>query len=229
LKVGDQDKSFAPNIACNTCVEGLRYWYDGKQKAMPFAIPMQWHEQKNHYDDCYFCMVNIAGYNKKNKKGIKYQNLLSAIQPVPRRPDLPVPSPPDNLSDESEISSLQSDTEEMYFEPHQYDRPRDKFTQSELNDMISELQHTKQKSELLRSRLLEKNMLTSGVKLSWYRNREKEFQNNIHRKINFYFVRIFIIFCINWERKNMILAPGAYLSTLPKEVLRKFCFITATY
>ena len=25
LKVGDQDKSFAPHIACNTCVEGLRY------------------------------------------------------------------------------------------------------------------------------------------------------------------------------------------------------------
>jgi hypothetical protein len=41
LKVGDQYKSFAPHTACNTCVEGLRYWYDGKRKAMPFAIPMQ--------------------------------------------------------------------------------------------------------------------------------------------------------------------------------------------
>jgi hypothetical protein len=51
----------------------------------------------------------------------------------------------------------------------------------------------------------------------------------MHRKINFYFVWIFVIFCINWERKNMILAPGAYLSTLQKEVLRPFCFITATY
>jgi hypothetical protein len=58
---------------------------------------------------------------------------------------------PDNLSDESESSSLQSDTEEMYFEPHQYDRPRDKFTQSKLNDLISELQLTKEKSELLGS------------------------------------------------------------------------------
>jgi hypothetical protein len=48
LKVGDQDKSFAPHNACNTCVEGLHYWHDGKQKAMPFAIPMQWCEQKNH-------------------------------------------------------------------------------------------------------------------------------------------------------------------------------------
>ena len=67
LKVGDQDKSFASHTACNTCVEGLCYWYDRKWKAMPFAIPMQWREQKNHYDDCYFCMVNVTGYNTKDK------------------------------------------------------------------------------------------------------------------------------------------------------------------
>jgi hypothetical protein len=100
------------------CVEGLRYWYDGKRKAMLFAIPMQWCEQKNHYDESYFCMVNVTRYNKKNKKEITYPNLLSAIRPVPHGPDLPVPSPPDNLRDESESSSLHSVTEEMYFEPH---------------------------------------------------------------------------------------------------------------
>ena len=75
----------------------------------------QWREHKNHYNDCCFCMVSVTGYNKKNKKGNKYPYLLSAIWPVPHGPDLPVPSPPDNLSDESESSSLQSDTEGMYF------------------------------------------------------------------------------------------------------------------
>jgi hypothetical protein len=64
IESGDQGKSFAPHIACSTCVEGLRYWYDRKQNAMLFAVPMQWREQKNHYDDCYFCMVNVTGYNK---------------------------------------------------------------------------------------------------------------------------------------------------------------------
>jgi hypothetical protein len=64
----------------------------------------------------------------------------------------------------------------MYFEPHQYDRPVDKFTQSELNYLIRELQLTKEKIELLGSRLSEKNMLASGVIFSWYRNREKEFR-----------------------------------------------------
>jgi hypothetical protein len=111
-------------------------------------------------------------------------NLLSALRPVPHGPDLPVPSPPDNLSDESESSSLQSDTEEMYFEPHQYDRPIDKFTQSELNDLIRELQLTKEKSELPGSRLREKNMLASGVKFSWYRNREKEFCTDVRNLLH---------------------------------------------
>jgi hypothetical protein len=67
-KVADEDKSFARQIACNTCVEGLRYWYDGKRKAMSFAISTQWREQKNHYDDCYFCMINVTAYNKKKKE-----------------------------------------------------------------------------------------------------------------------------------------------------------------
>jgi hypothetical protein len=44
----------------------------------------------------------------------------------------------------------------MYFEPHQYDRSIEKFTQSELNDLIRELQLTKENSELLGSRLREK-------------------------------------------------------------------------
>jgi hypothetical protein len=99
---------------------------------------------------------------------------------------LPLPSPPGNLSDESARSSLQSATEEMYFELHQYDRPIDKFTQSQLNDLIRELLLNKEKSELLSSRLREKNMLASGVKFSWYRNREKEFRkyyNIMKRKI----------------------------------------------
>jgi hypothetical protein len=136
------------------------------------------------------------------------------------------------LGDESESSSLQSATEETYFEPHQYDRPVDKFTQSELNDLIRELQLTKEKSELLGSRLREKNVLASGVKFSWCGNREKEFRK-------YYAQEDRLVFCTDirnllhqlGERENtrMIIAPGAFLSTLPKEVLRPFCFISATY
>jgi hypothetical protein len=72
-------------------------------------------------------------------------------------------------------------------------------------------------------------MLAFGVKFSWYRSHEKEFRKYYAQEDQLVFVRIFVTFCINWERKNMILAPGAFLSTLPKEVLKPFYFITATY
>jgi hypothetical protein len=134
-------------------------------------------------------MVNVTGYNKKNKKGIEYPNLLSAIQPVPQGPDLPVPSPPDNLSDGSESSSLQLTTGEMYFKPHQNDRPIDKFTQSEVNDLIRKLHLTKEKSELLGSRLREKNMVASAIKFSWYRNCKKAFRKYYAQKNQLVFCR----------------------------------------
>jgi hypothetical protein len=117
----------------------------------------------------------------------------------------------------------------MYFEPHQYDRPIDKFTQSELNDLLRELQLTKEKSELIGLRLCENNMLASRVKFSWYRNREKEFRKYYAQEDQLLFCTDIRNLVHQLERENMIVVPGAYLLTLPKEVIRPFCFITAMY
>ena len=59
IRVGDQDKQWAPHIACKTCVEHLRQWINGKRRSLQFGVIMVWREPKNHHDDCYFCMVNI--------------------------------------------------------------------------------------------------------------------------------------------------------------------------
>lgn len=58
---------------------------------MPFAVPMVWQEPKNHINDCYFCMVNISGYNKNNKSKLIHPNLHSAIRPIPQDLKIPVP------------------------------------------------------------------------------------------------------------------------------------------
>ena len=55
-------------------------WGAGKLKKFPFNTPMAWHEQKNHVDDCYFCAVNVRGFNRKNAHRINNPNLSSAIQ-----------------------------------------------------------------------------------------------------------------------------------------------------
>ena len=67
VKLGDQDKSWAPHVVCKTCIEHLRMWANGKTKSFRFGVPMIWREAKNHFDDCYFCMVDLKGLNRHRK------------------------------------------------------------------------------------------------------------------------------------------------------------------
>ncbi|KAI6653983.1 hypothetical protein LOD99_3159 [Oopsacas minuta] len=60
---------------------------------MPFAIPMVWGEQKNHLDDCYFCLIDITGFSAKNKHALVYPDLDSARRPIPHDISLPIPIP----------------------------------------------------------------------------------------------------------------------------------------
>ena len=93
-KISDQDKS--PHICCIPCYNGLTAWFNGNKAAFNFAVPMVWSEPRNHEDDCYFCLINITGFNASSRKKIKYPNLRSAMRPVPHSDDLPVPTPPVN-------------------------------------------------------------------------------------------------------------------------------------
>ena len=67
IALGDQDRSWAPHIACKTCIEQLRHWTTGRRKSMKFGIPMIWREPIYHLNDCYFCTTNITGINKSNR------------------------------------------------------------------------------------------------------------------------------------------------------------------
>ena len=48
------------------------------------------------------------------------------------------------------------------------------FNQAELNDLVRDLSLSKEASELLASRLNEKNLLQHGTKVTFYRSREKD-------------------------------------------------------
>jgi len=50
----------------------------------------------------------------------------------------------------------------------------ERFDQSELSDLIRDLNLSEDSSELLASRLKEKNVLQSGTKITFYRRREKD-------------------------------------------------------
>lgn len=92
IKLCDQDKSWAPHKVCRACVKNLRQWTKGKRKSLSFGIPMIWRDPTNHVDDCYFCIVNVAGFSSKNKSKINYPNIPSAMRPVPHSDSIPVPT-----------------------------------------------------------------------------------------------------------------------------------------
>ncbi|GFS88590.1 uncharacterized protein TNCV_1461931 [Trichonephila clavipes] len=176
IKLGDQDKSWAPHVVCSVCVEELRQWFQGKKKSFRFVVPMIWREPKNHSDDCYFCSCSVQDFNLKNRKDISYLAIiLSAIRLMDLTClflHLRIPTLDNNLDDLDQISQISSDSDDGY-DPGTNDP--ELFFQSDLNDLVRDLGLPKDTAEVLGSRLKERHLLNSGVSFSWYRFRKKEF------------------------------------------------------
>ena len=110
------------------------------------------------------------GFNRKKKSVIEYPNILSVIRPVPHSDELPITEPReiDLLSLDDAKSSEECSVSEpctsrnkefgITTEPHL-------INESELNDLVKDLDLPKVKAELLASRLKQSNLLQSGVKV----------------------------------------------------------------
>ena len=72
---------------------------------------MIWREQKDHFNDCYFCQQDYTGYTTaKKKKHIVYPNLQSAMRPVNHSKELPVPKLPNQeMLSSSSVDERSSD------------------------------------------------------------------------------------------------------------------------
>lgn len=174
-EIGDQTKSWAPHFCCTVCYSGLTQWLNGKRNRMPFAVPMVWREQKDHHSDCYFCLSNISGYCRKNKSKIVYPDCESAIKPVVHGTEYPVPIPPlpDALNEDSDEEDNDGDNEtmEVTHDPNSDIKKPYLIGQAELDDLVRDLSLSKEKSELLGSRLKEWNLLQKGTTVAHFRNR----------------------------------------------------------
>jgi len=171
-KLGDQDKPWAPHVSCKTCFENLKLWKSGKRKSMSFGVPMIWREPRNHYDDCYFCMVKVKGINTKNKKSITYPDVDSAMKPVHHSADIPIPNHKHN--EVEDLSSSDCSDNVILSESNESEDTNScpiLITQKKLNDLVRDLALTKDSSLLLSSRLKEWNMLAEGTTFNWYLQR----------------------------------------------------------
>jgi len=170
-KVGDQDKSWAPDFCCVTCARLLVAWAKGI-RCMSFAIPMVWREPTDHVSDCYFCLTSITGVTAKFKSTVQYPNLLSVISPVPHSVELPVPKPPTNkMLSESESSDEEvgqanknMDCDSTFSGACSSNEPH-LLTQGDLNDIVHDLKLSKKQAELLGSRLKGWNLLCQDTKV----------------------------------------------------------------
>lgn len=76
------NKPWIPSLVCKSCVESLRLWVNKKRPHFKYQTPMIWREPSDHHSECYFCVVNITGINRKNHSKWTYPNLLTAVRPV---------------------------------------------------------------------------------------------------------------------------------------------------
>ena len=157
MKIGDQDKSWAPHVICGTCRSNLDGWLRGDRHSMPFAIPKIWREPQNHIDDCYICMVDISRFRKtKNRHDIAYPSIPSSIAPVPHSSELPLPKPPSNKAPKNSAVSqdMEEDSDEEFNISHPGRNSEPHFSsQQELDDSVRNMGLTKSNAELLTSRL----------------------------------------------------------------------------
>ena len=111
---------------------------------------MVWREPRDHVDDCYFCLVNIAGMSIKTKSSILYPNLPSALRPVAHCDEVPVPICTTlGVSDNDEFCQSK-DTDGEDFVASEVDAGMHQtFNQAELNDLVQDLYLPKSSAELL--------------------------------------------------------------------------------
>ena len=178
-QIGNQNKKWPPHICCNHCRTSFLFWLDGKRKQTPFAVPIMWREQGDHVTECYFCMTAIKEFSRKNKFKMFYPICKSAIKPVPHSPDLPVPQLPTKKEDSSSVNACESTNTESEEEPielhpsFQHESASFFINQERLNDLVRDLYLSKEKAEILGSRLQQWNLLESRATISSFRSRSQ--------------------------------------------------------
>ena len=120
--------------------------------------------------------IFILGINRKNKKHVKYTNVLSAIKPVPHGPSIPVPVVTGDISEMECSSSTESEAskKDTWNVEQSTNQPKH-LTQLELNDLTQDVNLTKETAQLLGSRLRENNLLATSTTYFWCRKRDEEF------------------------------------------------------
>lgn len=163
-----QSSSWAPNIICSSCYRSLNRSGQDKTTTFRFKSPMKWMEPQNHDKDCYFCAKKIKGLNRKRK--IKFENTSDELPRIkkPVRHDSKGPSSNPDYNSSSELDETSSD--------EYCGSPGVRLQQTELNDLVRDLNLSKKAAVILGRRLSASNCLHAETKYSFFRNRDVPFR-----------------------------------------------------
>lgn len=146
---------------------------------MKFDVPVIWRQAMCHSVDCYFCLTKVQQHGRHRK--VEYPEVHSMAKPVPHSPLVQYPVCPKRKKQPESSDKSTDKSNESFVEREEKIMP---FTQSELNDLMRDLDLSKEKSEILASRLQERHMLSSGVKVTYYRDRHKRFSKYFSKTDN---------------------------------------------
>ncbi|XP_031630890.1 uncharacterized protein LOC116345586 [Contarinia nasturtii] len=142
---------------------------------------MIWRDPINHATNCYICLTHVFGFSKRNIQNVHYATVDSVTLPVPHSDEIPIPqSPqqcaqhPDSCPEEDEdeddefLYGPSTSSDPLYIpdttEPHM-------LSQGDSNDLVRDLNLSKNMSELLGSRLQQWSLLQKDVSIIAVRQR----------------------------------------------------------
>ena len=125
----------------------------------------------------------MTGWNRCKKKDWYYPDVKSAQQPVPHCTEVPVPVftlLPDFIADETLLEAMEDSNSScsnysstsMAAEAFSLSTNPKPFVQGQLNDLVRDLNLSKESSGLSASQLGEHGSLDLGTKITFYRNRD---------------------------------------------------------
>ncbi|GBM45678.1 hypothetical protein AVEN_237916-1 [Araneus ventricosus] len=133
--------------------------------------------------------IHISGITSHSRHTVVYPNLPSAIRPVTHSSELSIPKPTETWSlddnddivpDSVVVKESEDDHVPMYADVQTSPMPH-LISQSDLNDLVRDLNLSKNQSELLASRLKEWNLLEKETKVCSLRKRLQDFQDFFSR------------------------------------------------
>lgn len=189
------NESWTPQSFCITCYTRLIEFSCGKKKYLSFGKPVEWRDPIDHVTDCYFCLTKVQG--GKNSKVI-YPDVRSVTNTQLHSSRFPKREPPKVDKKRSPQQQYDSD-----FVPSDAERDRAKqnlMSQIALSDLCRDLNLSKDKSEVLASRLQQRGFLEPRTRVTFYRSRNKKFEYFVSNKVLLLLQRCeWIVWCL-WRK-----------------------------